>query len=53
MVDMIYVMTDGRITESGTYKELLQRKGSFADILVTYLKEKSEEEDTEDERLGV
>ena len=36
-VDMIVVMQDGRISELGTYHELLARKGAFAEFLVEYL----------------
>jgi ATP-binding cassette subfamily C (CFTR/MRP) protein 1 len=45
-VDNIVVMKDGEVTESGTYKELLEKKGSFADFLIQHLQEASE--DTED-----
>ena len=41
-VDNIIVMKDGRITETGNYRELLERKGEFADFLVQYLSEKKE-----------
>ncbi|KAL7286833.1 hypothetical protein TKK_0018975 [Trichogramma kaykai] len=48
-VDNIVVLKDGEISESGTYKELLEKRGAFADFLVQHLQEvKSEEEDTED-----
>jgi hypothetical protein len=30
-------MVNGRISEIGTYKELLARRGAFAEFLVTYL----------------
>jgi ATP-binding cassette subfamily C protein len=30
--DRIYVMRDGRIVESGTYRELMQRRGLLADL---------------------
>ncbi len=33
-VDNIIVMKEGRITETGTYKELLAQKGAFAEVLV-------------------
>ncbi|CAG7823453.1 unnamed protein product, partial [Allacma fusca] len=36
LVDHIVVMSNGKITESGTYKELLQRKGAFADFLIRH-----------------
>ncbi|XP_058792373.1 multidrug resistance-associated protein 1 isoform X4 [Phymastichus coffea] len=48
-VDNIIVLKDGQISESGTYKELLEKRGAFADFLVQHLQEvKSEEEETED-----
>lgn len=51
-VDNIYVINEGRISESGTYKQLLERKGAFADILMTYLSEKvAEEEEVDGEEL--
>ena len=34
-VDNIIVMKDGKITETGTYKELLAQKGAFAEVLVS------------------
>ncbi|KAI1286896.1 ATP-binding cassette sub-family C member 3 [Halotydeus destructor] len=36
-VDEIVVMKDGRISEHGSYLELLQRKGAFSEFLVEYL----------------
>ena len=45
VVDTIFVMKDGEITESGSYKELLNQKGAFADFLIQYL---SNNEDTVD-----
>ena len=41
-VDKILVMKDGRITETGSYRQLLAQKGEFADFLVQYLTEKKE-----------
>ena len=41
-VDEIVVMKDGRITEKGSYRQLLDRKGEFANFLVQYLTEKKE-----------
>ncbi|XP_072916624.1 multidrug resistance-associated protein 1 [Hemitrygon akajei] len=32
-MNMIFVMVDGRISESGTYKELLEQKGAFSEFL--------------------
>ncbi|XKL66874.1 hypothetical protein PGB90_010294 [Kerria lacca] len=47
-VDFIVVLKNGCISESGTFKELLERKGDFADFLLTYLKENVDEPDEED-----
>nr|CAD7423725.1 unnamed protein product [Timema monikensis] len=38
-VDLIVVLTDGEVSEKGTYKELMQRKGAFADFLDQHLQE--------------
>ncbi|XP_056392027.1 multidrug resistance-associated protein 1-like isoform X2 [Hyla sarda] len=35
-VEKIIVMSDGRISEVGTYSELLENNGAFADFLQTY-----------------
>ena len=54
-VDQILVVTDGQISEVGTYDELLNRNGPFANFLKTYfLKaedgENSDQEDNEGEK---
>ncbi|HEY6438058.1 MAG TPA: ABC transporter transmembrane domain-containing protein [Ignavibacteriaceae bacterium] len=41
-VDEIVVMKDGSISEWGTYRELLDRKGDFAEFLVQYLENTDE-----------
>ncbi|XP_011699213.1 PREDICTED: multidrug resistance-associated protein 1 isoform X1 [Wasmannia auropunctata] len=38
-VDNIIVLKDGEITECGTYKQLLEKKGAFAEFLVQHLQE--------------
>lgn len=38
-VDNIIVLNDGVITETGTYKQLLERKGAFAEFLVHHLQD--------------
>jgi ATP-binding cassette, subfamily C (CFTR/MRP), member 1 len=43
-VDEIYVMTNGEISESGTYMELLSKKGAFSEFLVQYLQEHQDED---------
>lgn len=35
------VLKDGQISESGTYKELLDKKGDFADFLILHMQEES------------
>lgn len=45
--DLILVLKDGKISESGTYKQLLAQKGAFADFLVQYLQEAGEDETAE------
>ncbi|XP_060696408.1 multidrug resistance-associated protein 1 isoform X2 [Hemiscyllium ocellatum] len=42
-VDRILVMVDGKISESGTYKELLMQNGAFAEFLRTYAPTENEE----------
>ncbi|XP_044158857.1 multidrug resistance-associated protein 1-like [Bufo gargarizans] len=48
-VDMIIVMSDGRISEVGTYTELLEKNGAFSDFLQTYAltAEQNDESQTE------
>lgn len=44
---MIIVLKDGSISEIGTYKELLDKKGAFSDFIMTHLQEASENDDAE------
>lgn len=44
-VDRIVVLKDGTVSEEGTYQELMQRKGAFAEFLVQHLQEAQEEDD--------
>ena len=46
-MDKIVVMKDGEISEQGTYQELLQDGGQFADFLIEYLTEETQS-DVED-----
>ena len=41
-VDRIVVMKEGRVSEQGTYRELLEREGEFSQFLVQYLAGKRE-----------
>ncbi|RUS91376.1 hypothetical protein EGW08_000893 [Elysia chlorotica] len=47
LVDSIIVMDQGKITEAGTYKELMTHDGPFAQFVRTYLLE-HQDEDVED-----
>jgi ATP-binding cassette subfamily C (CFTR/MRP) protein 1 len=38
-VDQIVVLKDGEVTEMGTYKQLLEKKGAFAEFLIQHLQE--------------
>lgn len=51
-VDRIIVLTNGSITEAGTYEELLDHAGPFAEFLTSYLKEHNETEDEDPEGRG-
>lgn len=42
-MDFIIVLHNGAISESGTYNELVEKKGAFAEFLATYLKEDNNE----------
>lgn len=37
--DLIIVLKDGQVSESGNYKQLVANKGDFADFLLQYLVE--------------
>lgn len=48
-VDNIFVLKDGEVSEQGTYKELLEKKGAFAEFLIQHLTEvNAETEDLEE-----
>ena len=47
VVDRIVVMKEGRITEMGTYRQLLDQGKEFADFLIQYIQEQEEEEGEE------
>lgn len=53
LVDSIIVLIDGKITEMGTYDELLSHDGAFAQFLKTYLTQENpdEEEDEESKKI--
>ena len=40
--DRIFVLKQGRISESGTYQELLDKKGEFSKFLEEYATKKDE-----------
>lgn len=45
--DYIVVLKDGKISEAGTYQELLARKGAFAEFLIEYMNEEGDEDEIE------
>ena len=49
--DKIIVMKNGKISEQGSYSELLERKGEFADFLIEYMAEQGGEEGEGHEEL--
>ncbi|XP_065206730.1 multidrug resistance-associated protein 1-like isoform X3 [Planococcus citri] len=50
-VDFIVVVKDGSISESGSFQQLLDKKGDFSEFLVTYLKESSETDEEDLDKL--
>ncbi|CAH1795308.1 unnamed protein product [Owenia fusiformis] len=52
-VDQILVMNDGRISEQGSYTELLNNNGAFADFLRVYINENEDEEDEDADQLAM
>ena len=51
--DVVYVLKDGTISEWGTYRQLVSRKGAFADFLVQHLQEKAGSEEIPEEDMKV
>lgn len=49
-VDVIVVLNDKTILETGTYKELMEKKGAFSDFILTHLQE-IDDEDEDDGNL--
>lgn len=45
-VDNIIVLKDGEVSETGTYKQLLEKKGAFADFLLQHLNEVTDQGQT-------
>ena len=50
-VDRIIVLADGRITESDTFEDLINKNGDFADFIRTYLNEEGSEAETDPEGI--
>ncbi|XP_055636693.1 multidrug resistance-associated protein 1-like isoform X2 [Toxorhynchites rutilus septentrionalis] len=44
-VDNIFVVKDGEISESGTYQELLDQKGAFAEFMINHIQEMDENDE--------
>ncbi|KAH1017951.1 hypothetical protein HUJ05_008526 [Dendroctonus ponderosae] len=47
--DNMYVLKDGEVSETGTYQELLEKKGAFAEFITQHITEEIEDEDELDE----
>ena len=47
--DLVVVMREGEISELGTYEELLDHDGAFAEFLKNYLREDVDEESSDPE----
>lgn len=41
--DKIFVLTQGEISENGTYQELLDKKGAFSEFLVQHIQDQVED----------
>ena len=39
------MLKEGRVSETGAYKQLMDNKGAFSDFLLQYLTEADEDED--------
>ncbi|XP_076307522.1 multidrug resistance-associated protein 1-like isoform X1 [Tachypleus tridentatus] len=50
-VDAIIVMKNGQVEESGTYKELLAKKGSFFDLVREHMRKDSRESSKEESSI--
>lgn len=50
-VDNIYVMKEGRVSEAGSYTELLSKKGAFAEFLIQHIQETNAEDDEDLDEL--
>lgn len=52
-VDVIIVMSGGKISEMGSYQELLARDGAFAEFLRTYATAEQEQAEQDDGRWSL
>lgn len=52
-VDVIIVMSGGKISEMGSYQELLARDGAFAEFLRTYATAEQEQAEQDDGRQSL
>ena len=48
-VDQIVVLVDGQISETGSYQQLLDQNGAFADFLRNYLTQEDDESEIDHE----
>ncbi|XP_015785719.1 multidrug resistance-associated protein 1 [Tetranychus urticae] len=47
-VDSIYVLTNGKISETGTFKELMDSKGDFSELVEQFTNRAAEQEEIEE-----
>ena len=51
-VDRIVVLSDGKISEMGSYDELMSHDGAFAQFLTTYLIQQDQSDDEDEDEEG-
>ncbi len=52
-MDKIVVIKDGEISEFGSYKDLIEQNGAFAEFIRTYLQDTEEVEEIDEEGIYI